>query len=95
MTRSELQVANTRLAAENHVLRRAIEDCWWCARRYCDGCRTGICSDYNAHTRALLARGVLLRKGLDGTLWARDPMGRQYDGLTDAEAAEGKLCQPA
>lgn len=77
------------LEAENAVLRKAIEDCWWFARRYADGRMTHAASTYNSHTRALLALGLHLNPTGDGTLWARDGAGRRFDGLSDAEAAEG------
>lgn len=81
-----------RLREENRLLRQAIEDCWYCARRYCDGRSTGITWTYNGHTRILqkLMPEVMERvAGADGTLWARDGMGRKYDSLTDEEAALG------
>lgn len=60
----------------------------WTSRRYCSGRSSYIPHAFNAATRALLALGVRLTPA-DGTLWARDGMGRAYDGLSDAEAAEG------
>lgn len=77
------------LRAENEKLRRAIEVCWYMARRYADGRLTWAPRDYNDHTRVLLALGVDLQPGGDGTVWATNPLGRSHDGLTDDEAAMG------
>jgi len=60
------------------------------ARRYCDGRMTYVVKEFNAITRALKAAGVPLESP-DGTIWARDGMGRAYDGLSPEEASEGIL----
>jgi hypothetical protein len=77
---------------ENGILRLAILDCWWMARRYADGRMTYATSTYNDHTRKLIALGLPLREDplANGTVWARDGMGRAFDKLTDAEAAEAE-----
>lgn len=59
------------------------------ARRYADGRRSYITSMFNSHTRFLLDLGFPLLKP-DGTLWARDTMGRIYDGLSEEEAQLGR-----
>ena len=56
------------------------------SRRYCDMRMTYAPGEHNDATRTLLKLGADLHDG-DGTLYARDGMGRLYDGLTDAEAA--------
>jgi hypothetical protein len=40
-------------------------------------------------TRLLQAMGVELKQSADESVWARDAMGRQYDGLTEKEASVG------
>ncbi len=74
---------------ENGILRLAILDCWWMARRYADGRSTYAASTYNGHTRKLQALGVPLHQDptVNGSVWARDGMGRRFDGLTDEQAA--------
>lgn len=69
-------------------------DLHWMARRYVDGrqsCATGL---FNEHTRALLALGAKLNPTADGTIWARDAMGRSFDGLSADEAAMGGAVDP-
>lgn len=75
--------------SDEATLRAIVRDFHWQARRYMDGRRTGA-KQFNDHTRALLAMGVRLSPAGDGTLWARDADGRAYDGLSDAEAAQGR-----
>lgn len=74
---------------ENGILRLAILDCWWMARRYADGRSTYAARTYNDHTRKLQALGVSLHPDpiVNGSVWARDGMGRAFDGLTDEQAA--------
>lgn len=83
--RSEL----ARLTRDCEALRRIAADFHWMARRYADGRSSYVTGLFNDHTRALLAMGVELNPTGDGTIWARDAMGRAYDGLTDEEAAQG------
>ena len=90
---AHLQAATIRLRAferENDILRAALRDCWYMARRYVDGASNYAVATYNDHTRALLSVDVELRPGVDGTPWARDAFGRACDGLSDAEAAQGR-----
>lgn len=77
------------LIRECEALRRIAADFHWMARRYADGRSSYVTGLFNDHTRALLAMGVELNPTGDGTIWARDAMGRAYDGLTDDEAAQG------
>lgn len=71
------------------VLRNVVVDLHWMARRYVDGRQSYATGLFNEHTRALVALGIPLNPTGDGTIWARDGGGRGFDGLTDAEAAEG------
>ena len=78
-----------RLQNENDILRQAVVDFHWMARRYADGSRTYVTSMFNDRTRQLLRMGVKLSASADYIIWARDGMGRGFDGLTDAEATPG------
>jgi hypothetical protein len=88
-TKRELEAENAVLRRENDTLRRVAGDLAWMARRYCDGRMSYAPSLYNDYVRALLALGVPLNPTGDGTIWARDGMGRGYDGLGEEEAAMG------
>lgn len=76
------------IEAENEKLKEIIRDLHVPARRYSDGRSTYITSTLNRHVRYLLSIGMQLN-WCDGTLFARDGMGRMYDGLTDDEAKQG------
>lgn len=65
------------------------KDLHWMARRYADGRSSYATSLFNRHTRKLLRLGVELNQCGEGTIWARDSMGRRFDGLSDDEAAMG------
>lgn len=78
-----------RLSRELEALRRIAGDLHWMARRYVDGRSSYATGLFNAHTRALITMGVELNPTGDGTIWARDAMGRAYDGLSEEEAALG------
>ena len=58
------------------------------ARRYADHRSSCVGSIFNDHTRTLLKLGVELNT-CDDIIWARDGMGRPYDGLSEAEATPG------
>lgn len=62
----------------------------WMARRYADGRSSYSPGLFNAVTRKLLAAGAELKR----PLFARDGMGRRYDGLTDEQAAEAESDMP-
>lgn len=79
-----------RLTRELQALRRIVVDLHWMARRYVDGRTSYATRLFNDHTRALVALGVELNRTSDGTIWARDGMGRAYDGLSEEEAAQGQ-----
>lgn len=61
----------------------------WMARRYADGRQSYATSLFNNITRKLLKAGYTLNATADEIIWARDFQGRNYDGLTDAEAQPG------
>lgn len=65
------------------------------ARRYCDGRMSCVTSQFNEYTKQLLELGVELQVGADGTIWARDGMGRAYDGLTRDQAEQGEAVDMA
>ena len=71
-------------------LEEIITDLHWMARRYADGRSSYAPGMFNSHTRRLLKMGVRLNRTGDDTIWARDAMGRAYDGLTDKEASLGR-----
>jgi len=77
-----------KLKTENESLRAYALDLRWMARRYADGRSSYAPSLFNRITRGLLGLGIKLNPTADGTIWARDGMGRRYDGLTDEEAAQ-------
>lgn len=78
------------LRAENVSLREIAKQLHWMARRYADGRSTYCTSMFNEYTRILLALDINLNPTGDGTIWARDGMGRRFDRLTDEEAALGQ-----
>jgi len=62
----------------------------WMARRYADMRSSYAPSMFNEHVRKLRALGF----GLKHPLFARDGMGRTYDGLTEAEATDAAQDMP-
>lgn len=78
-----------RLLAENADLRTIVGDLHWMARRYADSRRSYAAPLFNHATRTLLRLGVKLDPTTDGIVWARDGLGRGFDGLSDAEATPG------
>jgi hypothetical protein len=89
---SALRARVSELEAENGRLRFIVRDLHWMARRYADGRSTYAPGLFNEHTQALLDMNVALDGGgSDKTIWARDGMGRAYDGLTDEQAAGAAL----
>ena len=77
------------LKAENEALRVIVAEIHWMARRYADGRSTYAPGMLNSRTKDLLGMGIELRT----PHFARDGMGRQYDGLTEDEvkAAEDDM----
>ncbi len=79
------------IEAENALLREAVLEFHWMAQRYADGRMTYVTSLFNEVVRKLLAANIPLQHlGVGSNLFARDGMGRAYDGLTDEEAADGQ-----
>lgn len=78
-----------KLEAENAALRTIATDLHWMARRYADGRSSFAPRMFNEHTRAMIQMGVELNPTSDEIIWARDEMGRSYDGLSDEEAISG------
>ena len=78
-----------RLRAENARLRSIALDLQPCARRYADERRTYVPGMVNDATRYLLSIGLPVNPCGERIIWARDGMGRAYDGLTDAQATPG------
>ena len=75
--------------SEKAKYQRIIQDLHWMARRYADGRSTYAPGLLNEHTRDLLKYGFTLNPTADETIWARSPLGRGHDGLSDLEAAQG------
>ena len=65
---------------------KIIQDFHWMARRYVDGRMSYVTSLFNRHVSTLRHMDIYLDPYIDGSIWARDGMGRAYDGLTDEEA---------
>lgn len=78
-----------KLEAENAALRAIAMDLHWMARRYADGRSSYATRLFNENTRAMLRMEMKLNPTGDGIIWARDEMGRSYDGLSDEEAISG------
>lgn len=72
------------------TLKKIVTELHWMARRYADGRQSYVTYSFNEQTRLLQAMGVELKETADETVWARDSMGRSYDGLTPKEASQGK-----
>jgi hypothetical protein len=79
-----------RLRAENAALSVAVAELHWMARRYCDGRMSASVSLFNQLVRELLAAGCALHE----PRFARDGMGRSFDGLTDEEASAAQEDAP-
>lgn len=87
---ADLQAALRTASVEIERLKRMATELHWMARRYCDGRMSTAPCSFNELVRGLLASGVSLGE----PLFARDGMGRPYDGLTDAEAAAAQEDMP-
>lgn len=77
------------MAEPEKALAEIIHDLHWMARRYADMRSSYAPSMLNRHVQKLFELGYSLRS----PLYARDGMGRKFDGLSDAEvkAAEDDM----
>lgn len=83
INKEEYEALKTKCAA----LQEVIQDIHWMARRYADGRMSYSTKMFNDAIRKAIDNGVELRE-VDGTSFARDGMGRAFDGLTEEEANE-------
>jgi hypothetical protein len=70
--------------ADVRILAEVIQDIHWMARRYADGRSTFAPSTFNYAIGRAMAVGVELVP-VDDTLWAKDGMGPDYEGLIGDE----------
>ena len=73
------------------TLERIVVDYHWMSRRYIDGRQSYATGLFNDHVRILLKLGIKLNPTGDKTIWAKDAMGRNFDGLNPAEAIDGSM----
>ena len=73
---------------EDKILRKAVVELAFWARRYCDGRQTYAVRSYNELIESLLEIGIDFDT-TDGIIWARDGGGRDFDGLTEDQAKPG------
>ena len=78
------------LKAENEALRVIVADVHWMARRYADGRSSYAPGMFNSRVKELLGMGVELCK----PHYARDGMGRKFDGLTEEEVRAAEEDMP-
>jgi len=71
------------------VTPQLLQDLHWMARRYADNRISYVTDLFNTHTRTLLSLDVSLDATEDKIIWARDGLGRNYDGLSEQEAIPG------
>ena len=71
-------------------LEKIIYDLHWMARRYADERSSYAPGLLNQHVKALISLGYILEE----PLYARDGMGRQYDGLTEADVKAAEEDMP-
>jgi hypothetical protein len=86
--KEDLKAEIKKLRAENNVLHSAVREFAFWARRYCDNRSSYVASNYNSLVRILQAKYDVHFEvdPADGVIWARDGMGRAFDGLSEAEA---------
>lgn len=85
---------------KEEILEKAIRDIHWMARRYADGRTSYATIMFNKATRSILDMGMELgTENPRESIWAKDGMGREFDGLSEVEATaswrdiiEGHLC---
>ena len=94
MTEQELRDYSNTLLQENRAIKMALRDMHPMARRYADNNPNHISKQFNTHSRTLLRLGVQILPSMnDQTIWARDPDGRKWDGLSVEEAKQGEICK--
>jgi hypothetical protein len=71
-------------------IKNAVRDIHWMARRYADGRCSYAPGMFNGRVRDLMAAGFELGQ----PLFARDGMGRAFDGLTEEEVAGAEEDMP-
>jgi hypothetical protein len=71
-------------------LEKAVRCFHWMARRYADGRASYAPGSFNDHVRKLISAGIKL----ETPLYARDGMGRAYDGLNDEDVAAAEADMP-
>lgn len=76
--------------SDRDKLKAAIRDIHWMARRYADGRCSYAPGMFNGRVRDLMAAGFELKE----PLFARDGMGRAFDGLTEDEVAAAEADMP-
>lgn len=81
---------NCQSGPDDDAVRMAILDLHWMARRYADGRCSYAPTLLNRRVRDLLAFGYELKS----PLFARDGMGRLYDGLSDDEVQAAEEDMP-
>jgi hypothetical protein len=89
MSHEELKIHVEKLTEVNRSLKRILSDIHPLARRAADNNPSHLVKSFNFHTRTLLKLSVNISPDYSGTIWARDPNGREFDGLTDEQAKEG------
>ena len=72
----------SKIDIEVEELENIIKDLHHWARRYCDCRMTSVAYEFNKHTKRLIELGLEL-DNVDGSIYARDGMGRKFDGLTE------------
>lgn len=90
VSKAELKQRVDSLEADLIQLTKDVVDLHWMARRYADGRQSYSTAMFNEITRRILRAGIKLNPTGDGTIWARDAMGRGFDRLSDEEAAQGR-----
>jgi hypothetical protein len=90
MTKTLEEIA--RLRSENAALRNIVRDFHWMARRYADGRSSYAPGIFNRHVRALV--GLDFEFASNAPLFARDGMGREFDGLTEQDRKAAELDMP-
>lgn len=83
-----LQLHLEKLEEENKIFKHVLDECLWMCRRYADYRSSFAPTIYNDAVKLLLKTDYKVYN-VDGIIWARDAMGRDYDHLSEAAATEG------